>query len=98
MSANEIRKEWEEWRSHRIASLTSASGNLALIQTTWFEDDERYEPAQVLAGLPDSVTASPLIRHDLAGNVVATGYRLWDSRSSAIQSFQGVESYEFDPN
>ena len=97
MSAIELRNDWEEWRAHRIASLTSASGNLALIQTTWFEDDERYEPARLLAGLPDSVTASELIRHDFAGNVVSTGYRLWDAQSSAIQSFQGIESYEFDP-
>ena len=97
MSATELRIAWEEWKAERIASVTSASGNLALIQTTWFEDDERFEPAQLLAGRPDSVSASELIRHDFAGEVVATGYRLWDSQSTAIQSFQGIECYEFDP-
>ena len=97
MTTTDLRDAWKSWQASRLSSLTSASGNLALIQTTWFEDDERYEPARLLAGQPDSVTITELIRHDFAGNVVATGYRLWDAQSPAIQSFQGIESYDFDP-
>jgi uncharacterized protein (DUF1684 family) len=98
VSAIDLSEAWNTWRATRLTSVTSASGNLALIQTTWFEDDERYEPARLLAGQPDSVNITELIRSDFAGNVVATGYRLWDAQSPAILAFQGIESYEFDPN
>ncbi len=98
MSATELSLAWNKWHEDRLAAVTSAFGNLALIQTTWFEDDERYEPAQVLEGQPDSVSSTELVRRDFDGNVVATGYRLWNAQSPAIQAFQGIESYEFDPN
>ncbi len=98
MADTDLSKAWEKWHADRLASVTSASGNLALIQTTWFEDDERYEPARLLAGLPDSVIVTELKRLDFNGNVLATGYRLWDAQSPAIQNFQVIETYEFDPN
>jgi len=97
MSTTDLSEAWKQWRASRITSLTSASGNLALIQTTWFEDDERFEPAKLLEGYPDSVTITELERKDFEGRVIARGYRLWDANSAAIQASLGVESYEFDP-
>jgi len=98
MVATDLSEAWNKWHIDRLTSVASASGNLALIQTTWFEDDERYEPARILAGKPNSVIATELVRRDFDGNVVATGYRLWDSQSPAIAAFQGIDVYEFDPN
>ena len=89
--------DWKQWQADRFASLTSASGNLALIQTTWFENNERFDPAEILVGFPDTVTATALTRKDFSGEVIANGYRLWDSNSEAIQNFQGVEIFEYDP-
>lgn len=98
MSTIDSRESWENWRNGRLTSLTSASGNLALIQTTWFEDDERFEPTQILADQPDSVIATELIRRDFDGTVIEKGYRLWDSESPAINNFRGIDSYDFDPS
>ncbi len=97
MADTDPSEAWKKWHADRLASVTSASGNLALIQTTWFEDDERYEPARLLAGQPASVISTELIRRDFDGTVIATGYRLWDSESPAIESFQEIETYDYDP-
>ena len=98
MSVTDPRVAWGKWHEDRLTSVASASGNLALIQATWFEVDERYEPTQILAGLPDSIISTELERRDFDGTLSATGYRLWDSKSPAIKAFKGIDTFEFDPN
>ncbi|MEI9907043.1 MAG: DUF1684 domain-containing protein [Actinomycetota bacterium] len=89
--------DWESWRANRIASVTSAKGNLALVQTQWLPEGKNADLLGVLAFHPSTVTATEISRKNFDGEVVARGYRLWDSNSHAIQDFEGIETFEFDP-
>jgi hypothetical protein len=90
--------DWDEWRARRISSLLSPTGNLALIETRWLQDDEELTLEEALVGQPESVTATRLVRKDFDGEIIANGIRLWDSNSEAIRSFSTIDVYPFDPN
>jgi len=90
--------EWEKWRSARLASVVAPTGNLALIETRWLEDDQEISLEDALNGLPKSVTASKTTQRNFDGEVIARGIRLWDSQSQAIQSFETTDVYPFDPD
>lgn len=88
--------EWEKWRAARLASVVAPTGNLALIETRW-QDDEEISLQDALADHSDSVTATQTTQRNFAGEVIARGIRLWDSQSQAIRSFETTEVYPFDP-
>lgn len=90
--------DWDAWRVKRISSLVSPTGNLALIETRWQHDDEEITLEEAVAGQPETVTATRLVRRDFEGKIIANGIRLWDSNSEAIRSFSTVDIYPFDPN
>lgn len=90
--------DWDAWRAARLASVTSPTGNLALIETRWQPDDREISLEEALAGLPDSVTATKTSQKNFYGEVIARGIRLWDAQSQAIRSFETTDVYPFDPS
>lgn len=90
--------DWDTWRAARLASVVSPTGNLALIETRWQEDEQEISLEDALVGLPESVTATKTMQRNFNGEVIARGIRLWDSRSQAIRSFEKTDVYPFDPN
>jgi uncharacterized protein (DUF1684 family) len=89
-------QEWDAWHARRLSSVTSPTGNLALIETRWSPPEMTLEEA--LVGQPSTVIATKQTRTDFDGNVIAKGVRLWDSNSEAIQSFETIDTYPFDPS
>lgn len=87
--------DWEAWHAKRLTSVTSPTGNLALVETRWSPPKITLE--EVVADQPKTVTATKHDRHDFDGNVVAEGIRLWDSNSEAIRSFETIDVYPFNP-
>jgi hypothetical protein len=91
------RTDWELWHARRLASVTSPTGNLALVETRWQTGDKEITLEEALDGQPETVTVTKQERHDFDGKVLARGVRLWDSNSEGIQSFETIEAYPFDP-
>lgn len=90
--------EWQAWHARRLASVTAPTGNLALVETRWQTNAKEISLKEALAGQPSTVTVTRHSRHDFAGNVVATGVRIWDSNSEAIQSFETIDAFPFNPS
>jgi uncharacterized protein (DUF1684 family) len=86
----------EAWRDARLAAVTSAQGNLALIETRWLTADDEVSDADALAGHPETVTVTRLERTNLETGEPERGIRLWDSHSAAIAHFQTVTLFDFD--
>lgn len=93
-----LRTDWDTWRAARLASVVSPTGNLALIETRWQDDDQELSLDEVLVGLPDTIKATNTFQRNFNGEVVARGIRLWDSQSPAIRSFETTDVYPFDAN
>jgi uncharacterized protein len=85
----------DSWRSGRLSSLTSAQGNLALIQTRWLPAGETVSDEDALAGQPDTVIVTRLQRTSLESGADEFGVRLWDSISPAIVNFETVSVFDF---
>ncbi|MFJ8940243.1 DUF1684 domain-containing protein [Streptomyces sp. NPDC102365] len=90
-------EEWQAWRAERHRSLTSPTGNLALVETRWLPAGEEPDAEAVRAGQPDSVTVTTLRRTDLVTGEPEHGLRLWDADSPAIRHFDGVTAFPYDP-
>jgi len=88
---------WDLWRAKRLSSVVAPQGNLALIETRWLDDGEVLTDEEALAGQSPTVTVTKLERTDFAGNVIAQGVRLWDSKSEGIQSFETISVYPYNP-
>ncbi|MBB2947156.1 hypothetical protein FB565_006924 [Actinoplanes lutulentus] len=93
MTQNTAAQQHAAWQEDRRRAVTSATGNLALIETRWGADD----PDAALAGQPASVTATRLSRRDPFNGEIQHGVRLWDAASPAIKSFEGIDTYPYDP-
>ncbi|BAL89940.1 hypothetical protein AMIS_47200 [Actinoplanes missouriensis 431] len=93
MSENTAAQQHAAWREERLRAVTSPTGNLALVETRWGADD----PAAALAGQPATVTATRLSRRDPLTGAQERGVRLWDAASPAIKSFEGIDTYPYDP-
>lgn len=94
---NHTEEDWQAWHARRIASVTSATGNLALIETRWQRENNKITRGDALAGQPSTVTVTEHERHDFDGHAIAEGVRIWDSNSEAIQAFDTIDTYPFDP-
>ncbi|MBC7464236.1 MAG: DUF1684 domain-containing protein [Actinobacteria bacterium] len=90
------RADWSAWRASRVEGAKSPLGKLALVQTTWLPEDAIFDPRKATLDQPTTVTATEIERRDFDGNLLAHGYRLWDSNSEAIQNFIGIETFDFD--
>lgn len=94
----QARSEWEEWRAVRHKALTNPRGNLALVQTVWVPGgDNEAALAEVLRDAPSTISGTTIERHDFDGNLLESGYRLWDADSEAINAFVSMSSYDYDP-
>ena len=91
------RADWSAWRAKRVEGAKSPGGKLALIQTTWLPDGAEFDENIATLDHPETVTATENVRRDFAGNIIAYGYRLWDSNSEGVQNFIGIETFDFDP-
>ncbi len=87
---------WTAWIETRLAGLTAPLGNLALIETRWYEPGTSVPQGDLVAG-SDTVTVTTLRRTDLDSGLPQEGIRRWDSGSEAIRAFDGVDRYPYDP-
>ncbi|MFJ2260130.1 DUF1684 domain-containing protein [Streptomyces sp. NPDC087844] len=90
-------EEWKLWRAERHRSLTSPTGNLALVETRWLPTGEETDTEAARAGQPDGVTVTTLRRTDLVTGEPEHGLRLWNADSPAIRHFDGVTAFPYDP-
>ncbi|WP_406499820.1 DUF1684 domain-containing protein [Streptomyces sp. NBC_00846] len=90
-------EDWEAWRAERRRSVTSATGNLALVETRWAPAGERPDPDAARAGQPDSVTVTTVERTDFVTGRPECGLRFWDAQSPAIQNFDRTDVFPYDP-
>lgn len=88
---------WKAWCDDRMRSVTSANGNLALVETRWLPLGERPDLDAARAGQPDSVTVTTVQRTDLVSGEPEHGLRFWDARSPAIRAFDHTEVFPYDP-
>ncbi|RPE74295.1 MULTISPECIES: DUF1684 domain-containing protein [unclassified Frondihabitans] len=88
----------DSWREGRLAGVTSPQGNLALIETRWLSEGTEITDAEALDGQPSTVTVTRLTRADLDTGRPEHGIRLWDSASPAIEHFDTISLFPFDPD
>ena len=82
------------WRNTRFAAVTAPTGNLALVETRWTGELADLDAAR--AGLPASVQVSRVRRTGIDTGEPEHGLRFWDADSPAIQSFERIDTYEYD--
>jgi uncharacterized protein (DUF1684 family) len=87
----------EEWHRSRLAALTAPQGNLALIETRWYEPGTSIPQADLDAAGGASVTVTTLERTDLDTGLPQHGLRRWDAASPANGAFEGVDVFDYDP-
>ncbi|HEY0259013.1 MAG TPA: DUF1684 domain-containing protein [Lacisediminihabitans sp.] len=87
----------EEWRTRRLTTVASPQGNLALVETRWLPSGTTLSDAEALAGQPDTVTVTRLEREDIDTGEPESGIRLWDAASPAIQAFETISIFPFNP-
>jgi uncharacterized protein (DUF1684 family) len=92
------RAGWDAWRAERLASVTSPTGNLALVETRWLGPDDDRSLEAALAGQPDSVTATRIERSHIETGEPEYGIRLWDAKAPAIRDFVTIDVFPFDPD
>ncbi|MFJ9680605.1 DUF1684 domain-containing protein [Streptomyces sp. NPDC101194] len=89
--------DWEAWRAERRRSVTSATGNLALVETRWAPAGERPDLDAARAGQSDSVTVTTVERTDFVTGLPEYGLRFWDAQSPAIKNFDRTDVFPYDP-
>jgi uncharacterized protein (DUF1684 family) len=92
--------EFADWRTARHTAVTSATGNLALVETRWLPAaaDPDAEFARATAEAPATVTVTRLQRRNLDTGAPEHGLRFWDSASPAIQAFDTISAFDYDPD
>ncbi|MFI1865250.1 DUF1684 domain-containing protein [Streptomyces jumonjinensis] len=90
--------EWEAWCEDRRSSVTSATGNLALVETRWLPPGERPDLGAARAGQPGSVRVTTVERTDLVTGEPEYGLRFWDAESPAIRRFERTDVFPYDPD
>lgn len=95
MGSNDEQKH-EQWRRDRAAAVTSAQGNLALVETRWYPAGTTIPDADLRTDDPD-VTITTLRRTDLETGLDQHGLRRWDAHSPALESFLDTDTYPYDP-
>lgn len=90
--------EHAEWHEGRLAALLAPQGNLALVETRWLPDGTELSAGDALIGQAPTVTATVLARKNLDTGEPEHGVRLWDAASPAIQAFDTVPVFDYDPS
>ncbi|MFF0465177.1 DUF1684 domain-containing protein [Streptomyces mexicanus] len=89
--------EWQAWCEDRRRAVAAPTGNLALVETRWLPAGERPDLAAARDGQPPHVTVTALERTDLVTGEPEYGLRFWDARSPAIQHFESIDTFPYDP-
>lgn len=89
------REEHTHWQAERRTAVTSATGNLALIETRWTGERPDLDAEQRAAA--DTVTVTPIERTNIETGAAEHGLRVWDADSPAIRAFDHIDTYEYDP-
>lgn len=89
------REDHTHWQAERRAAVTSATGNLALIETRWTGERPDLDAEQRAAA--DTVTVTPIERTNIETGEAEHGLRVWDADSRAIRAFDRIDTYEYDP-
>lgn len=90
--------EYERWKDARIATVTAPQGALALVLTNWSSaGDPPVDEAEARAGHPVDALFTRLSRTDLDSGQPQEGYRIWRTDSPANEAFEGIETYDYDP-
>jgi uncharacterized protein (DUF1684 family) len=91
---------FDEWRLARHAAVTSATGNLSLVETRWLpatvDADAEFKLATATAA--STVTITRLTRQNLDTGEPEHGLRSWDAASPAIDAFDTVTAFEYNPD
>jgi uncharacterized protein (DUF1684 family) len=92
--------EYTAWRSARLAAVTSATGNLSLVETRWLPAgvDPAAAFAEATAEAPATVTVTALKRSNLDTGEPEHGLRFWDAAAPAIQAFDTISAFPYDPD
>lgn len=85
---------WHDWR---LETVTSATGNLSLVETRW-TGAERPDLAAVAATESISATVTAIQRTNIEDGSAEYGYRVWDAESPAIAAFDTITAFDFDPS
>ncbi|MFD7130741.1 DUF1684 domain-containing protein [Streptomyces sp. NPDC059894] len=91
-------ERWNTWCAGRRAALTAPTGNLALVETRWLPAGELPDVDAAGAGLPDTVTVTTVTRTDLVTGAPEHGLRFWDAAAPAIEGFERVDVFPYDPS
>ena len=96
------------WRTSRLSAVTSATGNLALVETRWLQPGSGTGPVteefaaaefeRAVAAAAPTVTVTRLSRSNLDTGEPEHGLRFWDSESAAIRAFDTVTAFDYDPD
>jgi uncharacterized protein (DUF1684 family) len=97
-SIDSARARHAQWHEEREAALTRPQGNLALIETRWYQPGAEIPDEDAVTPASGTVTVTRLARTDLDTGMQQEGLRLWDAASPAIRAFQGVDVYDYDPH
>ena len=89
------REDHTHWQAERRASVTSATGNLALIETRWTGEAPDLDAEQQAAS--DTVTVTPIQRTNIETGEAEHGLRLWDADAPAVRAFDRIDTYDYDP-
>lgn len=92
-----------EWRARRHRAVTSATGNLSLVETRWFAPGTSADTAATLvadeqAKAGEGVTVTALSRTNIVDGSAEFGLRVWDANAPAIQSFAAIDTFEYNPD
>ncbi|WP_428951961.1 DUF1684 domain-containing protein [Streptomyces sp. cg35] len=96
--SDDPQRDWEAWRAERHRSLTGPTGNLSLVETRWLPAGELPDLDAARAGQPDTVSVTALERTDLVTGEPEHGLRFWDANSPAVQDFERVDAFPYDPD
>lgn len=89
------REDHTHWQAERRAAVTSATGNLALVETRWTGERPDLDAEQRAAA--HTVTVTPIERTNIETGAAEHGLRVWDADSPAIRAFDRIDTYEYDP-
>lgn len=89
------REDHTHWQAERRAAVTSATGNLALIETRWTGEAPDLDAEQRAAA--DTVTVTPVERTNIETGQAEHGLRVWDADAPAIRAFDRIDTYDYDP-
>lgn len=88
------------WQAARRRAVTSATGNLALVETRWLDTgaDPAAEFALATAEASATVTVTSLSRRNVDTGAPEHGLRFWDSAAPAISAFETISAFDYDPD